>query len=187
MGEPLMAFAADYVDVAERIRMFRDKHPEGSLRPADLEHPYRIEQRDDQTVVVVVAAAYRTADDPTPGIGMAWEPWPGLTNFTRNSELQNAETSAWGRAIVAALAADTKHVATSQDVENRQAEDEYRQVREAAAPGLRTSIDQAIEKMDGDGKTALKVWLKDNNLPAVRRMDAAQCDLVLAHIMEAPF
>jgi hypothetical protein len=182
-----MAFAADYVDVAERIRLFRDKHPEGSLAPADISRPYTIETIGQAQFVVFTAAAYRHPEDPRPGIGTAWEPVPGLTNFTRNSELQNAETSAWGRAIVAALAADTKHVATSQDVENRQAEDEYRQVREAAAPGLRTSIDQAIEKMDGDGKTALKVWLKDNNLPAVRRMDAAQCDLVLAHIMEAPF
>jgi hypothetical protein len=40
----------------------------------------------------------------------------------KNSELQNAETSAWGRAIVACLAADTQKIATANDVRNRQAE-----------------------------------------------------------------
>ena len=46
-----------------------------------------------------------------------------MTPYTKNSELQNAETSAWGRAIVAVLAADTrKGVASRSEVEARQAE-----------------------------------------------------------------
>lgn len=110
----------DYIDVAERIRTFSEKHPDGCLRPADPGEPYRIETVAGATFIVVVAAAHRTPDDPTPGIGMAWEPFPGPTNFTRDSELQNAETSAWGRAIVAVLAADTKRgVASANEVRNR--------------------------------------------------------------------
>jgi hypothetical protein len=182
-----MAFAADYVDVAERIRQFRTKYPDGSLAPADLARPYSIETIGGSTFVVFTAAAYRRPDDTCPGIGTAWEPVPGATNFTRNSELQNAETSAWGRAIVAALAADTKHVASADELENRQAEDEYRSVREAAAPGLRSSIDAAIAKLGDDEKDALKEWFKAQNLPSVKRMSADQCDLVLTHLMEAPF
>lgn len=109
-----------YVDVAERIQLFRDKHPDGSLRPANPEHPYTVETIGDRTFIVYIAAAYRDQDDRKPGIGVAWEPFPGKTNFTRDSELQNAETSAWGRAIVAALAADTKHgIASSQEVQAR--------------------------------------------------------------------
>lgn len=112
---------SDYVDVAERIAEFRSKHPEGCLRPADLANPYRVETVGEKSYVVVVAAAYRTPDDKLPGIGMAWEPVPGLTPYTKDSELQNAETSAWGRAIVGALKADTKRgIATQQDVANRQ-------------------------------------------------------------------
>ena len=54
---------------------------------------------------------------------MAWEPFPGRTPYTFNSELMNAETSAQGRAIVAALAADTrKGVASQEEVRNRAAE-----------------------------------------------------------------
>lgn len=115
--------ADDYNDVAHRIVEFREKHPEGSLQPADLANPYRVEVIGEKAFVVYVAAAYRTPDDQRPGIGAAWEPFPGPTSFTKNSELQNAETSAWGRAIVAALAADTKKgIATADEVRNRAAE-----------------------------------------------------------------
>lgn len=118
-----MAFADDYIDVPTRIAEFREKYPKGSLQPADLSVPYRIESIGDQIYIAVVAAAYRAPDDSLPGIGMAYEVFPGKTNFTRGSELQNAETSAWGRAIVAALAADTrKGIASAEEVRNRQAE-----------------------------------------------------------------
>lgn len=113
----------DYVDVAARIAEFRAKYPEGSLQPLDLTQPYRVETIGDKTYIVVVAAAYRSPGDQRPGIGMAYEQWPGRTPYTRDSELQNAETSAWGRAIVAALAADTKKGITSaEEVRNRQAD-----------------------------------------------------------------
>ncbi len=121
-----MPIDSSYVEVADRIRIFRDKYPEGSLQPADLANPYRIEHIGERVFVSYVAAAYRTPDDPCPGIGAAWEPFPGPTNFTKDSELQNAETSAWGRAIVAALAADTKHVASANEVRNRQASQEVK-------------------------------------------------------------
>lgn len=118
-----MSFAEGYIDVATRIAEFRAKYPEGSLQPADLAVPYRLEEIGGKQRIVVVAAAYRTADDARPGIGMAYEEVPGRTQFTRDSELQNAETSAWGRAIVAALAADTKKgVASADEVRNRQAD-----------------------------------------------------------------
>jgi hypothetical protein len=116
-------FALDYNDVNSRLAEFRDKHPEGSLQPADVACPFEVKQVGDKTFIAYTAAAYRNPEDPRPGIGCAWEPFPGRTNFTRDSELQNAETSAWGRAIVAALAADTKKgIASAEDVRNRQAE-----------------------------------------------------------------
>lgn len=114
-------FAPGYVEVAERIGIFRDKYPEGSLQPADPSTPYSVLTVGEQTYLVVVAAAYRSADDPRPGIGMAQELIPGRTPYTKGSELQNAETSAWGRAIVAALAADTKRgIASADEVRARE-------------------------------------------------------------------
>ena len=119
-------FAADYVDVAERIRMFRDAYPEGSLRPASLERPFWVEDVPNVGPrLIYVAAAYRHPLDPAPGIGSAWEPLPGKTPYTRDSELMVAETSAWGRAIVAALAADTKRgVASADEVRARREPEE---------------------------------------------------------------
>lgn len=119
----------DYVDVAARMVEFRTKHPEGTVQPADLAKPYTVETVANpqtgkpETYIVVVAAAYRTAEDTRPGIGMAWEPFPGKTPYTRDSELQNAETSAWGRAIMAVQAADArKGISSSQEVRNREAD-----------------------------------------------------------------
>lgn len=115
-----MAFDLDgYNTVPQRIDEFRTKYPEGSLQQVEL----RFEEFAGASWVVYTAAAYRTADDPRPGHGTAWEPVPGKTSFTRDSELQNAETAAWGRAIVAALAADAqKPIASREEVRNRQPE-----------------------------------------------------------------
>ncbi len=110
-----MAFAQDYIDVAERLRELKAKHPEASMQGS-----YELVTVDSGTFVVYRAECYRTPEDPRPGVGYAWEPVPGKTNFTRDSELMNAETSAWGRAIVAALAAETKRVASADEVRGRQ-------------------------------------------------------------------
>jgi hypothetical protein len=116
-----MAFNLDgYNTVAERIAEFREKHPEGSLRAADPCNAWSLVEVGGKTFIAYTALAYRTADDPAPGVGVAWEPVPGSTPYTRDSELMNAETAAWGRAIVAVLAADSsKGIATAEEVRNR--------------------------------------------------------------------
>lgn len=111
----MSGFAEGYIDVATRIRELREKHPEASLQPLHLERPYEIVELNGQLGIVYVAACYRSPDDPRPGIGMAWEPVPGRTPYTKGSELMVAETSAWGRAIVAAMAADTRQGIASAD------------------------------------------------------------------------
>ena len=114
-----------YVDVAERIRLFRDRYPEGSLQPANLATPWEIVTVGDKTFLVYIAAAYRHPDDPRPGIGMAWEPFPGRTPYTKDSELMVAETSAWGRAIKAALLDDRSKVASLDEVRARRSADQH--------------------------------------------------------------
>lgn len=112
----------DYVPVNERIAAFIAKHPEGSLRPLWPDQPYRVLGEGDTKWLVYGAAAYRWPEDPAPGVGLAWEPVPGKTPYTRGSELMVAETSAWGRAIVATLAADSKKVASLDEVRARRAQ-----------------------------------------------------------------
>lgn len=123
-----MPIDESYNEVPHRIAEFKAKHPEGSLQPADLNDPLKVLTIDGKTFVVYTALAFRTPDDPRPGVGVAWEPFPGKTNFTRDSEAQNAETSAWGRAIVAALASTAKKIATFEDVRNREADRDPTQV-----------------------------------------------------------
>lgn len=111
----------DYVDVASRIVEFREKYPNGRLRQADL----RFVDFAGKSWVVYTAEAWRDENDPAPANGTAWEPVPGPTQFTRDSEVQNAETAAWGRAMVAALAVDTrKGIASQEEVRNRQTDAE---------------------------------------------------------------
>jgi hypothetical protein len=106
---------SDYVEVHERIEKFYAKHPEGSLQSS-----WQLLELDDQTCIVVEARAFRSPDDPRPGVGLASEPVPGLTPYTKNSELMNAETSAWGRAI-AALGFEVKRgIASANEVRSRE-------------------------------------------------------------------
>src|SRR3954468_10282956 len=110
----------DYIDVSERIQHFYEKHPEGSLQQYV---PWETREVAGQTFIVYTAAAYRTQDDHRPGIGTAWEPFPGTTPYTRNSELMNAETAAWGRAIVALGLTANRKIASRQEVQARAGED----------------------------------------------------------------
>jgi hypothetical protein len=107
----------DYVDVAERIRMFFEKYPDGRLQT---ERPW-VEVVGDKAFVCCLVHAFRTPDDPTPSTGLAWEPVPGPTNFTRDSEAMNVQTSAWGRAIVA-VGIPSKRIASANEVASRQQE-----------------------------------------------------------------
>ena len=107
---------SNYNEVADRIREFRTKFPNGSLQQVDI----KFLDFAGKQWVVYTAAAYRSPDDERPGIGTAWEPVPGLTPFTKNSEVMVAETSAWGRAMVAALAVDAQNrIASADEVLNR--------------------------------------------------------------------
>jgi hypothetical protein len=105
---------SDYIEVADRIKAFKEAHPDGSL----CREEWHVEEVAGQTFVVYTALAYRRPDDPRPGVGTAWEPFPGPTKFTKDSELMNAETAAWGRAI-ASLGFEVRKVASREEVRNR--------------------------------------------------------------------
>jgi hypothetical protein len=116
-------FMDSYVDVAERIRKFKEQYPTGCLRPYNPDIPFVLMEIGGREFIVYTAACYRTPDDPMPAVAVAAEPSIGKTSFTKDSEVMNAETSAWGRAIVACLAADTQKIASADEVRNRQSSD----------------------------------------------------------------
>lgn len=83
----------DYQTVDARLDEFFAKYPDGSIQSEIVEHT--------DSRVTVKALAYRSASDLVPGIGLSSLAIPGSTPYTRGSELENAETSARGRALVA--------------------------------------------------------------------------------------
>ena len=103
-----------YIDVPSRIKLFMARHPEGSLQ---MDPPEFIEV-EGKRWVIGRAYAYRTPDDPRPGVGTAWEIVPGTTPFTRGSEIQNLETSCWGRACAAIGIGIDASIATLDEIEH---------------------------------------------------------------------
>lgn len=140
----------DYVDVAERIQDFKDTHPHGSLQTIGWEivtvsgMTKEGKPAPPQTFVVYRAAAYRTANDPTPGQGIAWEIFPGRTPYTKDSELMNAETAAWGRAIIALGLVANRSLASRQEVRNRRADQEA----DKANAATERAADEIVATMD---------------------------------------
>lgn len=98
----------DYVDVAARMSWFFERYPEGSLGSV-ITHLT-------ENYVVVRAMAFRTPTDTSPGVGHAMELIPGRTPYTKDSELMNAETSAWGRALAAIGAPMKGHIASADEL-----------------------------------------------------------------------
>jgi hypothetical protein len=123
---------SNYVDVATRIKQLRDKHPEAVLRPFDPANPFKIVEIGGREFIVYTAACFRSPDDNCPAVAVAAEPVIGASSFTRNSEVMNAETSAWGRAIMACLAVDEPHIASRDEVINRRNDEQH------ATPTTRT-------------------------------------------------
>lgn len=54
-----------------------------------------------------------------------------------------------------------------------------------AAPGLRSALQGAIDKLDEGEKLALKAYFVEHELPPVRVMNAEQCTRVIDHLLAA--
>lgn len=111
-----MAFADDYVGVHERIDKFLEKYPDGRIQTA-IAHL-------SESLVVMQATVYRDAADERPIIAHSQLGIPGKTNFTRDSEVENAETSAVGRALAFMGFETKKGIASREEVNSRRPDPE---------------------------------------------------------------
>lgn len=108
-----MAFDLEsYVTVQERVSEFKKLYPDGSLQ-------FEFKGVLDGSPLMMwgIAYAYRHPGDERPGIGTAAELIEGKTPYTKGSELQNLESSAWGRAIAALGIGISKGIASKQEVQ----------------------------------------------------------------------
>jgi len=106
----------DYVEVKDRIKLFYELYGQGRLVTGEVR---LTNEPDGVPRVLVQGLAYRSPDDPLPGVGWSWMALPGTTTYTRGSELENTETSAWGRAIGSLGILIDKSIASSQEVQNK--------------------------------------------------------------------
>jgi hypothetical protein len=108
----------DYVTVAERIEQFYEKFPSGSLQAEVFELS--------ESRVVVRAYAYREPADERPAIAHSALAIPGRTPYTKDSEIENAETSAIGRAIALLGFGVKKSIASRNEIESKGQREEPR-------------------------------------------------------------
>ena len=105
----------NYVDVPERFKQALAKWPELRI----MENRPEIITIGDKTFISVTMQAWRTPDDPIPAQATCFEPFPGKTSFTRDSEQMNASTSCLGRVIGLMMSFGPK-MASAEEVRNRQ-------------------------------------------------------------------
>lgn len=106
----------DYVQVKDRLAKFYELYGNGRLVTAEV---VMLTAPDNKQRVMVKALAYRNPDDPLPGVGHSWLELPGSTPYTKGSEVENAETSAWGRAIAALGILTDASIASAQEVRDK--------------------------------------------------------------------
>jgi hypothetical protein len=139
-------FALDsYVPVAERIVRFYELYPDGRI---STEAP-KVVEIGDRVFLEVRATVLRSPDDPAQVAATAWEPYPGKTAYTRDSEAMNAETSAVGRALGLAGIAVNRSVSTSDEIENR---------RPTAGTPKAEAKGKVLAAANGDHNAARKAW-----------------------------
>jgi hypothetical protein len=148
-----MAWANDdYIEVKDRIVKFYENHPDGRIATEIVEMT--------ELRVTVKAYVYQTGDDQRPTTGHSWLGIPGTTNFTRGSELENAETSAVGRALALCGYEVKRSIASREEVTSKQG---------APAPRVGPLVQAAI---DAGGQVAAPAEVRVISEPQRKRMFA---------------
>lgn len=179
-----MAFdMKDYVEVADRIRAWYMDHEGGRIMTTIVEHT--------DARVVVRAEVYRNHIDPPAGVGHSALAIPGSTPYTKGSELENAETSAVGRALVMA-GIPSKHVASAGEVASKRAESLVAPQQAQAAgrtrgsvtpPPERTGEDTSPEAGSQEGGPATGTCPKDSHLGPMSPLNPAGAALPAGRVM----
>lgn len=158
----------DYVEVKDRIAIFYDLFGQGRLVTTDVR---LTTEPDGKPRVIVEAAAYRTPDDPLPGRGWSWMELPGTTSYTKGSELENTETSAWGRAIASLGILIDRSIASQNEVKNKAGESD------------RTDGERAEGETHEDGEETLEFL---GNLKPTGRIEKGGAALYQGEWRESP-
>lgn len=122
-----------YVEVKDRILAFLKDHPEGRFQSEVVFHKdwdgeyWAWREKKVKTgrcgLICVKGRVFRSPDDKLPAEGHSWMQTPGVTPYTEGSEVENAETSAWGRALATMGYGITKSLASIDEIRNKSHDD----------------------------------------------------------------
>ena len=107
----------DYIEVKDRVKQLKKDYPDSVIQTDVIELT--------DTRVTIKAFIYLDNEGKKPTTGHSYMNIPGTTSFTRGSELENAETSAVGRAIANLGYAIDKSIASRDEVQSKQVEEGY--------------------------------------------------------------
>jgi hypothetical protein len=165
-----------YVEVHDRIAAFNGQdEAEGALKAkfpdGSLQGSYEIREdwpsiKDGEIVrgplIIYTARAYRSQYDTRPGVGTASEPVPGHTPYTQNSELMNAETSAWGRALAAIGIKVREGIASANEVRARTGGSGGGERKGFASDKQRDYLRNLLDKADAPDAAGIEAYLEAN-------------------------
>lgn len=127
------ASLSGYVEVKDRIVSFLKDHPGGVFQSEVIFHKdwhgeYWAWREKKVKVgrcglICVKGRVFRSPDDKLPAEGHSWMQTPGVTPYTEGSEVENAETSAWGRALATMGYGITKSLASIDEIRNKSHDD----------------------------------------------------------------
>jgi hypothetical protein len=183
----------DYREVPERIAEWYARHPDARIIPEVIENT--------DARVVVKASVFKTQDPaevPT-GVGHSYLAYPGKTPFTRDSELENAETSAVGRALVMA-GIPAKTISSAHEVSMKQGPSTEPAEGSSPAPTTPASSGGGPDSLIDDAqarslralfpspaaatKTAREVF-GDPNITSLKQLTVAQANVLVAFVEES--
>lgn len=118
-----------YVEVKDRIIAFLEDYPDGRFQSEVVFHKQWTgeywDRRDKKFkvgqcgLIAVKGRVFRGFTDPLPAEGHSWMNTPGTTPYTEGSEIENAETSAWGRALATMGYGITKSIASKDEIRDK--------------------------------------------------------------------
>ena len=156
-----------YITVAERHAAFVKDYENGAVQTELVYANYDAAR---QAGLVIVSCSVwkdrgsRVKGEPPDGTGLASMPVPGPTNFTRNSEVENAETSALGRALAMIGYHAKESMASEDEVNSKSAgasKEEQAEAKGGATAAQKRKMfamarDAGIDVGHQDGKTILQ-------------------------------
>jgi hypothetical protein len=148
----------DYVEVKDRLAQALKAFPE--LRV--IEEPATTMSIGDRLFLVCRVLVHRDHLDPMPVVASAWEPLPGRTPYTKDSELMVGFTSALGRALGYMGFGISRSLASANEVKNRPPESPRIDAKPVAATNTHFHPDNAATEKQ---KRAIFVISKKHAVP----------------------